>query len=287
MDSISACWRSLSGGPAAGDEIVRLIMMDEAGVGDPAHEPFLAVGAVIVHADRQAKHLEAALRQIRGKHCPDAPEDFVFHAMHIFSGESGNRYFSRDGGQWPKEKRWAILDDLVAIPKAYDLALVHGAVDRSDPSQIKEPNIRDLPPGKQVDVLHAIAFMICATKADWWMRHKARSNEVAMIVAEDHPTAKAALRRIHSFAMSPTNVTTLVPGWETYLPLRKIIDTVHYGTKRESALLQLADVWSFVVKRRLMATKRTLPEGDRFYAPMAFQHYQPELKSLKMPEQPV
>jgi len=77
---------SRSGVPLDGDEFVRLIYMDEAGVGDPQAEPILVVGAALVNADRHAKHLEEALRRVREKHCPGAPKNFVFHATHIFSG---------------------------------------------------------------------------------------------------------------------------------------------------------------------------------------------------------
>jgi len=118
-------------------------------------------------------------------------------------------------------------------------------------------------------------------KADWWMRYKGRSREVAMVIAEDNQDVKSALRRMQAYAHSPDRPDLLLPGWERYLPFRKIIDTVHYAGKGESALLQLADVCTFVIKRRLMADKLKIGEGERFYATLRPAHYQPELKSLK------
>jgi hypothetical protein len=246
--------------------------MDEAGTGDPEHEPFLVVAAALVHADRQAKHLESALRRVQEKHCPDAPTDFVFHAMHIFSGQSGNRYFSRE--RWPKEKRWAILDDLVKIPGEYDVPVVHGHIDRVEGM----PNARS--PKERLIQQHSVAFMLCAMRADWWLRFHGGNREVGMIIAEDNTDVKEALRRMQGFAHRPTDIHNLVPGWEKYLPFRKIIDTVHYAGKKQSALLQLADVCAFIIKRQLIAQRRPVSEGTRFYAPLVRAHFQPELISL-------
>jgi len=263
---------------------MRLIYMDEAGIGDPRHEPFLVVAGLLVNADRHAKHLEAALARVREKHCPDAPKDFVFHTTHIFSGESGHRYFARE--RWPKEKRWAILDDLARIPKEYDIPIVHGHIERAPLLEIEVEKGPIVSARDRMLVQYSVCFFLCTTRADWWLRHHAPSREVGMAIAEDNRDVRESLRRMHSFAQRPDNTAALLPGWETYLPFRKIIDTVHYAEKQRSALLQLADLCAFVIKRQLMGLSRPVSERGRFYDSLQSQHYQPDLKALKRPESP-
>jgi hypothetical protein len=53
--------RALCGGELSGERLVRLVYMDEAGIGKLADEPALVVGAVILNADRQLAQVERAL----------------------------------------------------------------------------------------------------------------------------------------------------------------------------------------------------------------------------------
>lgn len=275
MIAATRLWSRLSGVPTDGVDTVRLIYMDEAGTGDPQKEPYLVVGGVLVHADNRVKHLENALRQIRAEYCPDAPSDLIFHATTLYSGASGDHYFSRD--RWTKEKRWMILDRLVELPAIYDLPVVHGSTARSE-GQTKFVDFTSMSAKKRLEVQYALAFVLCALTADWWMRKYAFSRGVAMIIAEDHPEVKESLRQMQAFCHNPSLAGNLIPGWEAHLPFRKIIETVHYAPKKASALLQLADVCTFVIKRKLMSQRTTLPEGDRFYGALASQHYQPQTR---------
>ena len=275
-DALASNWTSLSGTPTAGDEIVRLIYMDEAGTSNPEHEPYLVVASAIVHADRQAKHLESELRRLREKHCPDAPKGFAFHAMAIFNGESGNKYFSRE--KWPKEKRWAILDELVRIPAKFDVPIIYGVIDRNE--DIKSGAQPATPREKQFAV-HQTAFLVCAIKTDWWLRQNTPEREVALMIAEDVPDIRKALRDLQAFGREPQETEKLLAGWQKVLPFRKIIDTLHYAQKADSSLLQLADVAAFVIKRQAMANDRPMPEGQRFYDPLRYQASSPVLKVVE------
>jgi len=92
---------------------------------------------------------------------------------------------------------------------------------------------------------------------------------------------------MQAFAHNPDDPTKLLPGWELYLPFRKIRDTVYYADKAQSALLQLADICTFIIKRTLVGvTVKPVAEGLRFYDILKRAHYQPGLKSLK-PEEPL
>ena len=44
-----------------GDDLVRLIYLDEAGISNPAHEPFLVVAGILIHGDKQWKLIEGDL----------------------------------------------------------------------------------------------------------------------------------------------------------------------------------------------------------------------------------
>jgi hypothetical protein len=76
--------------------------------------------------------------------------------------------------------------------------------------------------------------------------------EVSLLIAEDRPTVKSALRRIHIFLQTAKKEWIEEAGGSQWVPLRQVRDTVHFAEKADSRLLQLADVCAFVVKRHLM-----------------------------------
>jgi hypothetical protein len=66
---------------------VRLIFIDEAGLSNPEQEPFLVVGAVIVHADQKLIAVQRHLDRLVRHHIPrEYQDDFVFHATPLVSG---------------------------------------------------------------------------------------------------------------------------------------------------------------------------------------------------------
>jgi hypothetical protein len=106
---------------------MRMVYLDEAGISNPAHEPHVVVAGVIIHADRQWKAVELHLNDMADRYVPgDRRAGFVFHAKDLFHGSGA---FPRN--QWSREKRWEILDELIAIPEQLDLAVVPGYVERA------------------------------------------------------------------------------------------------------------------------------------------------------------
>ena len=53
---------AFGGGPLRGDKIVRLVYLDEAGISNPAHEPWLVVAGIVINADKQFKLIESLPR---------------------------------------------------------------------------------------------------------------------------------------------------------------------------------------------------------------------------------
>jgi hypothetical protein len=106
---------------------LRMIYLDEAGISNPAHEPFVVMAGIIVHADQQWKILERYLSDMADEFAPPEKRDgFIFHAKELFSG---GKTFNRE--DFPKEKRWEILDYLVAIPEKFEFGIAWGLVERA------------------------------------------------------------------------------------------------------------------------------------------------------------
>src|SRR5436190_43243 len=125
----------LFGGRLCGDRLVYLAYIDEAGISNPQHEPFLVVAGVIVHADKKqlavSRHLDRLVRRFIP---PDKQDGFVFHATEIFGGVG--KLFNRE--DWPLPKRLEIADALAAIPASFGLPIVYGAVERANPGDMSQ-----------------------------------------------------------------------------------------------------------------------------------------------------
>jgi len=254
--------------PLEGDNLVRLIYLDEAGKSNPKHEPFFVVAGVIIHGDAQWKAIEQDIWEVVCKHIAEEARDgLVFHATELFSG---GRQFDRE--TWPREKRWAILDDLIGIVSKYPLPVVHGYVPRAKLQQnLEEQFPHDKWDARSLNQMaHGLAFAECAKRAQEWMGVYGGS-ELAMFIAEDVPDLKRYLKRIHALLRDPNNELFQVSDVPME-PLTKIIDTIHFAGKNETSILQLADVCAFVWKRALMGKD----DAKRFFPPIWAATIRPE-----------
>lgn len=127
---------SLSGCSLDGTKIVRLVYMDEAGISKQAQEPFLVVAGVLVDADRVLNGVENQLEGIMRRHIPAEHQDgFVFHATELFNG--GGKVFRREASdfvgprEWPLDRRLKIADEIMAIPRKFNLPIAIGFVERA------------------------------------------------------------------------------------------------------------------------------------------------------------
>jgi hypothetical protein len=237
---------------------MRLIYVDDAGLSNPHHEPFTVVAGFILHADSLWKTLERELASIIERHIPpEIRPGFVLHATELFSG---GKTLTRD--QWPRERRWAILDELVALPARYQLPVVFACVDRAhygERSSGKNPSKQDLMIGG-----HAAAFFAAASFCERWLRKNA-PEEIAVIVAENNDQSRGLIQYAHGFARDQKLAEEwgfAVPG---HFPLTRIIDTPHFASKTQVSLLQLADACAFSIKKRLVGAR----DSERFFLPLA------------------
>ena len=240
---------------------MRVVYLDESGTS--RREPLALVAGVIIDADHQMIAVEERLEQLVRKHIPEADhENFFFHATNIWSG---TKYF-KDRDVWPLSRRCEILHDLVRIPSQCDLPILFGCCPRN--RQLTKSSGAPIEESERDAVVHSIAFLECACRIEKIMR-QLWPTEVALLIAEDRPIVRKTLRQVQSWAQ---NKTVPHEGEEReYLPFRHIRDTPHFAGKKESPLLQLADICAFVIRGHLNERRHNRPLYDKL-RPMMVVH---------------
>lgn len=235
--------RSFSGSKLHGDQKVRFIYMDEAGIS--SSEPVIVVAAIIVDADRQWRRLESCVQDLRdhlGK-THEIGDDFVFHAKDLFHG---GRKFPRE--KWTLQERIEILRRLVSIPRELSVPVVYGHHLRSVPKLPASPTD---PAKSQVERDQRASFYLCVIGSEKFMRSEAGKNEVATIVAEDNHQVRATLKKAQKLLSSKRALEVVPAALHDALPISRIVDTVHFASKSEAILLQIADACAYVITRYL------------------------------------
>jgi hypothetical protein len=78
-------------------------------------------------------------------------------------------------------------------------------------------------------------------------------NENVMMIAEDTPRMKSAIKIIHAgYSDRFEPVLTKAKGKKKMFHSNHIIETIHFAPKAASMPLQIADACAFVFKRRVM-----------------------------------
>jgi hypothetical protein len=256
---------AFGGGPLRGDKIVRLVYLDEAGISNPRDEPFLVIVGIAVNADRQFKEVESYLDGLLHKHVPE-PDGIVFHAMELWHG---TKQFHRD--HWPLEKRLEILDDLAQVPRKFGLPIFYGSTNRLE-IRSALPLLSSAPIRQDVleRAVHAHSFLHFIAQLETFMRAN-YPDEVAMLIAEDRPEVRSAVKftngvfRGRGLKQDQASFEAIKNKLLSQLmPLERIVETVHFVQKRESSLLQIADLCAFAIKRNMQKAQR----WERLYIPL-------------------
>lgn len=228
---------------------MRMVFLDEAGTGNPSEEPWVVVAGVIVHADRQWKALENHLFEMMRKYSPIAfeelPYNYCFHATELFSG---GKIFSRD--RVTKEARWAILDELVALPAKFNLPVVAYYVKRSEYPDVVEA--------------YRYCFVEIAAQVEAYMRRLPDRDEVASIIAEDLPDVHFWVDSMHRYQQKEIQHSGLHAHERDRLWLTRVIGRPRFEDKSTYSPLQIADACAFTIKRQLMKK----PDSTRFFEPL-------------------
>jgi hypothetical protein len=242
--------RSISGTRLHGSCLVRLTYLDDAGLFNKAQEPFIVIGAAVIDADKQLIAVEDHIESLVRKHIPEKDWDgFVFHATELWSG---GKYFKRE--EWPKEKRLAILEDLAAIPKQFDIPITFGFQAREfmRPS-FYPPHYTDRDRELQG---HVDAFTRCCETVEHFMR-ECTEDEITLLIFEDRDSVRQLVKEAHALYRDPKRMKAF--GHFLYFPFTKIRDTVHFAKKSESRHLQIADTCTFIIKKHLMKDPAIAP----------------------------
>jgi len=237
---------------------VRILYLDESGIGKIDNDPALIVAGVLIHADTQWGPIANRLREILLDAVPfGQPAPACLHAKDIYHG-SGQ--FRRDNG-WDKDRRLGMLDKIAAIPEEFGLPVVWSSMHRKDFA-------RRFPQATPAEILrdaYTICSVACFMQAELYMRALENEAEVASIIMEQNAELQKRIPEMFAFMKEPQKTEGLLEGWQKVMPIRRLIDAPACQPKTASSILQLADFCAFAIKRRL--EKR--PDSGRFAAPFA------------------
>jgi Protein of unknown function (DUF3800) len=254
---------SASGVPLEGNKLVRVTYIDESGLS--RREPVLVQAGVIVHGDDQLVPVEEHLEYLVQKHIPaDKRDGFFFHATDIYGGGKQDCLF-HDKHEWPDERRWAILDDLAAIPDKFDLPVCIGIIQKAD-FPLPESTDRTKPEVlRQIDVAqHAMAIIQCEVAVELWLR-KHTEKEITHVIAENNDEVRLAAREAHTLLRDPQAISAAGgPANHPVYPFKRIRDGLQFTTKSESRLLQIADICAWAMRRYV----NVAPNARRFFQPI-------------------
>lgn len=235
---------AFGGAPLVGDKWVRVLYLDESGIGKLKHDPFVVVAGVIIHADSQWGLLARRLDELLSDATPFGSKRPQFlHAKDIFHG-SGE--FPRD--KWDLKRRNKLLDSVGALVEEFSLPVVWISIDRKKFSK----RFTGLNASEQVRECYTVAAVGCFMQAEMYMRQQHVSGEVCSIVMEENRELQKRIPAMIAFMRNPGDETkNLLDGWERVMPLTKLIDTPACQPKTASSILQLADYCAFSIKRRI------------------------------------
>ena len=220
------------------------------------------VSGVLVDADHDWKRLEEHLVGMADRLAPpEARDGFVFHATEIFSG---GRRFPKD--RFPPEKRWTILDELVAVPRMFELPIAMGVTRRDTPYETIDAGITS---EERMEACLQVAFLMCMSQVERVMRQFAPGESALVIMEASKPKMHTAYIQFQKFLRDKERVSR-VPGHDEekhFLPLRQIIENPTFSLKSDSNPLQVADACAFAIKRHMTREY----QSARFYEPLTAQ----------------
>jgi hypothetical protein len=240
---------AFGGGELAGDQWVRILYLDESGIGKIEKDPILVVAGVLIHADSQWGPISNRLNKILLDAVPIGQKTPRYlHAKDIFHG-SGE--FPRGG--WPDTVRFGILEELSKLPEEFDVPVVWSSMNRRAyakeyPTESRAEHLRDA---------YTVCAIACCMQAEVYMRELPNCAEVSSIVLEQNKELEKRIPEMFAFMRNPSDEDKekLLPGWNLVMPFQKIIDDPSSQPKSASNILQLADFCAFAIKRRLQNAK--------------------------------
>ena len=239
--------RAFGGAPLNGSKWVRVLYMDESGIGNIKSDPFLVVAGVVIHADTQWGMLANRLDQMLSNAVPPgAPKPRFLHAKDVFHG-SGE--FPRD--VWDQPRRNALLRNIGSLVHEHNIPIVWIGIDRKKFARENS----SVPAAELLETIYLTATVGCFMQTELFMRQDHMSAEVCSIVMEQNQELQKRIPEMVAFMRDPSKeATDALPGWERIMPLTKLIDAPSCQAKTASSILQIADYCAFALKRLLQGS---------------------------------
>jgi hypothetical protein len=237
--------RIISGIELSGDHLLHSIYLEETGIS--AKEPIALVAGVIINEDLQWKAVERAVAELITEFVPvEHREGFSFHATDLYHCSGKIFHHSK----YPRERAREALKRLLSIPRRFALPVSMGYLTKST----FKPT-REFDASGKAKLHHAIAYFSCVITAERHMVLTRPPQELARLIAEHNAETHEVVRLAHKLLqgkIGPELIEHLTkrfgPGVDFYLPLRRIIDTVHFAEKDDAILLQLADACALILR---------------------------------------
>lgn len=243
--------RCFCGGVLAGSRPVYFVYLDEAGVSNIKHEPWVVVAGVLI-SDRQWRNIETRMMALAEEYAPEGKEgEFYFHATELWSG---GKILPRD--TYPAERRWKALKELCRLIGEFRLPIVQGCVHRQSYIDFFSGD-EDFRPAQAAVEAQIVGFKLCLIAVDGLMR-MTPPDEIATITVERNSQTYQHIKDAQR-SLKSKNPPFEHPAIRRLLPLERIVDSVNECEKRDSYILQLADVAAFVLKKHLQGDKHIHP----------------------------
>lgn len=237
----------LDGGELRGDKLVKFAYFDEAGVANVRDDPHVVIAGAIVDADKQWMKVATYLSEMADRHIrPEHRIDFVFHAKEL---HHGGKIIDRE--IYSPEQRKTMLTELCDIPRVFNLPVVAAYTNRSTlAAKCMEQKLTN---GEVTERAHILSAVTCAMIIECYMRNHSNADEIATLVFENHDRTKRLIKEAHNFLKTKAAYEGAVAAGinAALLPFRRIPDAAFFAEKKDSSLLQVADVCAFAVKRHL------------------------------------
>ena len=227
---------------------MRYVFLDETGTSDS--EPFTLVLGVIVQADEQFHLVEERLLELSNQ----VPPSFRAKHRYLHAKDILGSQFMRD--EWPTAARVQLVKEVMSIPRTMRLGLAVG-LRRRDTKDARQVYPKTTMSAVQFD--HSIAFLMCISQADKWIRLHAGPREVATAIHEDNNTKKylqdvaRGLTRekfeLKSDQFFAATNDLIIPREAGMVHISRIRMPIYFAEKRDEPLLQLADICCFGFKR--------------------------------------
>lgn len=227
---------------------MRYIYVDEAGTSE--EEPVTIVVGLVVHPDYQLMQAEAAIQEALHAVPQQFREGFCFHATEVWGSPKYKDV-------WAQTDRMNLMHAMMFLPRRLGIPIALGMARRNSPQRFLE---RSTFAKFQED--HLIAFQLCLSQADRYIRLYGEISEVATVVAEDHPEMRRFLKVVPKalrdrsvilergmFRKTEEDKNNGYVAQSGEIRATRIRNGVHFVEKDEDPLTQIADACAFGFRR--------------------------------------